>query len=158
MTAFETSRRVGHRPENMFDLIADVEKYPEFVPLCKSLVIRSRAPQADGTEQILADMTVAYKLIQETFTSRVTLDKKNLRILVEYVDGPFRYLETRWAFASVGGGTDVSFNVVYEFKNRMLSRLMGAIFDATFRKFADAFERRADEVYGRPAPQAALGR
>ena len=82
----------------MFDLVADVERYPEFVPLCQSLKIRQRTPKADGTEIVVADMTVSFKLVRETFTSRVTLDRPNLKILVEYLQGPFSNLENRWTF------------------------------------------------------------
>ena len=82
----------------MFDLVADVERYPEFVPLCQSLKIRQRTPKPDGTEVVVADMTVAFKLVRESFTSRVTLDRPNLNILVEYLKGPFSNLENRWTF------------------------------------------------------------
>jgi coenzyme Q-binding protein COQ10 len=98
-------------------------------------------------------MTVAYKLIQETFTSRVTLNKPHLQILVEYLDGPFSRLQNRWSFRAAGEqACDVEFFISYEFKSRMLALLMGAMFDAAFRRFADAFEKRADEVYGRTKP------
>lgn len=82
----------------MFDLVADVERYPEFVPLCHSLKIRQRTPKPDGTEIVVADMTVSFKLVRESFTSRVTLDRPNLKILVEYLKGPFSNLENRWTF------------------------------------------------------------
>jgi len=148
MPNFQTSRRVRHPPEQMFDLVADVEKYPEFVPLCRSLVVRRQESTADGRSVLVADMTVAYKLIRETFTSRVTLDRPKLAVTVEYLDGPFRYLESRWTFKPAGGGAEVSFEISYEFRSRALSMVMGAVFDAMFRRFADAFESRADEVYG----------
>ena len=85
-----------HNAIDMFDLVADVERYPQFVPLCSGLKIRSRTQEADGTTVITADMTVAYKLIRETFRSRVRLDRDNLRIVVHYLDGPFSRLENRW--------------------------------------------------------------
>lgn len=153
MPTFQTSRRVGHTPDDMFALVADVEKYPEFVPLCKSLVIRSREDRPDGTERIVADMTVAYKLLRETFTTKVTLDRAKGRILVEYINGPFRYMETRWTFVPNGNqGTEVGFFTSYEFRSRTLAALVGAVFEATFRRFADAFEKRANVVYGTPKP------
>jgi coenzyme Q-binding protein COQ10 len=105
---------------------------------------------------LLADMTVGYKAIRETFTSRVTLDPANLKILVEYVDGPFRHLENRWTFKPNESGCEVGFFISYEFASRMLGLLMGAMFDKAFRKFSEAFERRADQVYGRGGA-AALG-
>jgi coenzyme Q-binding protein COQ10 len=135
----------------MFDLVADVERYPEFVPLCSALKIRQRMEKPDGTEVLVADMTVSFKLVKESFTSRVTLDRANLKILVEYLQGPFSNLENRWTFESKGEDVcDVGFFLAYEFKSRMLALLMGSMFDAAFARFSTAFERRADAVYGRP--------
>jgi coenzyme Q-binding protein COQ10 len=152
MPKFANKRRVRHSASQMFDLVADVERYPEFVPLCKALKIRQRTPKDDGTEVIVADMTVSFKLVQESFTSRVTLDRPNLKIMVEYLRGPFSNLENRWTFEpKTNGGTDtecdVGFFIAYEFKSRMLAMLMGTMFDAAFQRFAAAFEKRADEVY-----------
>lgn len=139
----------------MFDLVADVERYPEFVPLCQSLKVRQRTPRPDGSEVIVADMTVSFKLVRESFTSRVTLDRPNLRILVEYLKGPFSKLENRWTFEPRSENTcDVGFFIAYEFKSRMLAALMGAMFDAAFQRFAAAFEKRADAVYGQPRADA----
>ena len=152
MPMFNSTRRVKHSPAEMFALVADVEKYPQFLPLCEGLVVRRRTPREDGGEVLLADMTVGYKAIRETFTSRVTLDPANLKILVEYVDGPFRYLENRWSFRPAEKGSEVVFFISYEFASRMLGLLMGAMFDKAFRKFAEAFERRADAVYGAGVP------
>jgi len=142
---------VQHAAADMFDLVADVEHYPEFVPLCRSLTVRTRRREG-AREVIVADMTVAYKLIRETFTSRVTLERPNLQILVEYLEGPFRRLQNRWKFHAVNEqACDVEFFIGYEFKSRALGLLMGAMFDAAFRRFAAAFERRADQVYGTQA-------
>jgi coenzyme Q-binding protein COQ10 len=133
----------------MFDLVADVERYPEFVPLCQSLKVRKRMQMA-GKDVIVADMTVAYKMIRETFTSQVTLDLPNLEILVEYLEGPFRRLNNRWKFRPAGDrACDVDFFIAYEFRSRTLGMLMGAVFEAAFRRFSTAFEHRADRVYGR---------
>jgi coenzyme Q-binding protein COQ10 len=151
MPRFSSKRRVHHSAPQMFDLVADVERYPEFVPLCQSLKIRERTPQADGTEIVIADMTVSFKLVRESFTSRVTLDRANLKILVEYLRGPFSNLENRWTFEPKSDADcDVGFFLSYEFKSRMLALLMGTMFDAAFQRFAAAFEKRADVVYGRP--------
>ena len=155
MPQFETRRPVPHTPEQMYDLVADVERYPEFLPLCEGLAVRSRR-ERDGRTLLVADMTVGYKAIRETFTSRVTLDPENLKILVEYVDGPFRYLENRWTFKPHEAGCEVGFFISYEFASRMLGLLMGAMFDKAFRKFAEAFERRADQVYRGDAPPVAV--
>lgn len=150
MPEFTTTRRVRHNASDMFDLVADVERYPEFLPLCAGMKLRSRKEEQEGVVVIVADMTVAYKLIRETFRSRATLDRANLRILVEYLEGPFSRMENRWEFHPVQDWLcDVKFFISYEFKNRMLGMLMGAMFDTAFRRFALAFERRADQVYGR---------
>src|ERR1700728_1852658 len=149
MPKFSSKRRVQHSAPQMFDLVADVERYPEFVPLCRTLKIRQRTPKADGTEIVVADMTVAFKLVREGFTSRVTLDRPNLKILVEYLEGPFSNLENRWSFEpKPDDGCDVGFFLAYEFKSRMLAMLMGAMFDTAFQRFAAAFEKRADAIYG----------
>ena len=150
MPQFRTARRVRHSAGDMFDLVADVEKYPQFVPLCQALRVRRRSEGAEGIETIVAEMTVAYKVMRETFTSRVVLDRPNLQILVEYLDGPFSRMENRWDFHPAGErACQVEFFISYEFKSRVLAMLMGAMFDAAFRRFAEAFERRADKVYGR---------
>jgi coenzyme Q-binding protein COQ10 len=148
MPQFSSKRRVRHAASDMFDLVANVEKYPQFVPLCRTLKVRSRT-QKDNETIVIVEMTVAYKKIQQTFTSRVTLDKPNLKILVEYLDGPFSRLQNRWTFQPTGeGASEIEFFIDYEFKSRTLAMLMGAMFDTAFRKFATAFEKRADEVYG----------
>src|SRR5260221_11525192 len=153
MPQFSTKRRVGHSAADMFDLVADVERYPEFVPLCRAMRVMRRT-RTDDREVIVAQMTVAYKLIRETFTSRVTLDRERLQILVEYLDGPFSRMENQWHFHPATDTTgeaacDVEFFIAYEFKSRTLGLLMGTVFDAAFRRFASAFEHRADRVFGR---------
>jgi coenzyme Q-binding protein COQ10 len=152
MPSFASKRRVQHSATEMFDLVADVERYPEFVPLCQTLKIRQRTPKPDGTEVVIADMTVSFKLVREAFTSEVTLDRANLKINVRYLRGPFSNLENRWTFEPKGeGACDVGFYIAYEFKSRMLALLMGAMFDAAFARFSAAFEKRADAVYGKKA-------
>jgi len=149
MPQFRTKRRVRHNAGEMFDLVADIEHYPEFVPLCRSMRIIRRTPGDEGIETVVADMTVAYRFVRETFTSRVTLDRSNLQILVEYLNGPFSRMENRWDFHPLGErACEIEFFISYEFKSRVLAVLMGAMFDAAFRRFAEAFERRADKVYG----------
>lgn len=150
MPKFSSKRRVDHSASEMFDLVADVERYPEFVPLCSALKVRQRMTKPDGTEVLVADMTVSFKLVKESFTSRVTLDRTNLKILVEYLQGPFSKLENRWTFEPKGDRVcDVGFFLSYEFKSRMLALLMGSMFDAAFARFSSAFEKRADAIYGR---------
>lgn len=153
MPQFTNTRRAQHAAMQMFDLVADVERYPQFVPFCESLIVRQRQTKEDGTEIIVADMTVSFKLVRETFTSRVTLDRANLKIDVEYLKGPFSNLLNKWSFVARGEtACDVVFFIAYEFRSRMLAMLMGTMFDTAFRRLALAFESRADVVYGRPKP------
>ena len=149
MPQFTTTRNLRHSAADMFELVADVERYPEFVPLCSSLKVRRRIEGSEGVQILVADMTVAYKLIHESFVSRVTLDRPNLQVLVEYLDGPFSHLENRWTFRPTGERTcEVRFFISYEFRSRMLGMLLGSMFDLAFRRFATAFEARADKIYG----------
>ncbi len=153
MPTFRTSRKVRHSALEMFDLVADIERYPEFLPLCQSLKIRRETPLEGDRRQLLADMRIGYKAIRESFVSRVTLDRPTLTILVEYVDGPFRHMENRWHFLQSAEGdagvSTVEFFLDYEFKSRMFGVLMGSVFDAAFRRFAESFEQRANAVYAR---------
>ncbi|MBL0405240.1 SRPBCC family protein [Microvirga aerilata] len=148
MPTFRTARPVKHTPAQMFALVADVERYPEFLPLCESLRVMRRVQSGEGVETLVATMAVGYKAIKESFTTRVTLDHPRLKITVEYVDGPFKYLENRWTFRQTATGCDVEFYINYEFKSFALGILMGSVFDKAFRKFTEAFEERADEIYG----------
>ena len=148
MPTFRTSHIVNHTPQQMFDLVADMESYPQFVPLCQSLKVRRRFITPGGAETALADMTVGYKSIRERMTTRVTLDRQALRITSEYVDGPFSHLENMWSFSDAeGGNCRVDFYIAYEFRSRTLATLMGNMFDVAFRKFASAFEDRADQMF-----------
>jgi coenzyme Q-binding protein COQ10 len=151
MPTFRSTRQVNHSPAQMFDLVADVERYPEFLPLCESLRVVRRSQNGEGVETLVAAMSIGYKAISESFTSRVTLDRPRSRILVEYVDGPFKYLENRWTFKPTPAGCEVEFYISYEFKSFALGLLMGSVFDKAFRRFAEAFEERADSIYGRAA-------
>ena len=154
MPSFSNIRRVPFSAQQMFDLVADVEKYPEFLPLCESLSVLSR--RAVPPQTVLdARMGVGYKAIRETFTTRVTLTPAEPSIFVEYLDGPFRRLENRWRFVPATGGSDIDFFVDYEFRSPVLAILMGVMFDKAFRQFAGAFEDRARKVYGHPAATAA---
>lgn len=149
MPSFSSSHKVMHKAEDMFRLVADVEQYPKFVPLCQDLHVRGRKALSEDRTVLVADMTVAYKVFKETFTSRVELRPQENTILVEYLDGPFKHLENKWTFEDAGeGACTVGFYINYEFKSRTLGSMMGAMFDKAFRKFSSAFETRADQVYG----------
>ncbi|RWN47461.1 MAG: type II toxin-antitoxin system RatA family toxin [Mesorhizobium sp.] len=152
MPKFEAIRRVSHTPEQMFALVADVESYPQFLPLCEALTVRSRK-ERDGRTVLLADMSIGYKAIRETFTTQVLLKPAENTIDVKYIDGPFKYLSNVWRFEADGVGCTVRFFIDYEFKSRILGAVMGTMFDRAFRMFAEAFEKRADVIYG-AAPRA----
>lgn len=147
MPQFETRRPASHTADEMFALVADVEKYPEFLPLCEALTVRSRK-ERDGKTLLVADMSVGYKAIRETFTTQVFLKPEERVIEVKYIDGPFKYLSNIWRFEDTGDGrSDVVFFIDYEFKSRILGALMGSMFDRAFRMFSEAFEKRADKIY-----------
>ena len=149
MPQFSTKRRVPHAATDMFDLVADVEKYPQFVPLCSAMKVKSRT-EKDGVTVLVADMTVAYKIIRETFTSRVRSARAAdfCRISQRTVQA---HAEPLAFCAGREDACEIEFFIDYEFRSRALAAVMGAVFDAAFRKFAVAFERRADEIHGRPA-------
>ncbi len=148
MPKFETTRRVKHSADQMFALVADIKHYPEFVPMCEALTVRETR-ERDGQTLLTADMSVGYKAIRETFTSQVHLKPDDRQIRARYLDGPFKSLDNLWTFVPVGEKLcDVKFYIDYEFKSAMLGMLMGAMFDRAFRHFAQAFEERADKIYG----------
>lgn len=148
MPKFDTTHRVPHSPKDMFALVSDIEKYPEFLPMCEALTIRSRKERGHHIA-LVADMTAGYKAIRETFTSLVFLKPDELAIDVRYLEGPFRYLENRWRFdPAPDGGCEVRFCIDYEFKNVLLGSLMGTMFGRAFAMYTSAFEKRANQIYG----------
>ncbi|MDH4990286.1 type II toxin-antitoxin system RatA family toxin [Aquamicrobium lusatiense] len=153
MPKFEATRQVSHSPDEMFALVADVERYPEFLPLCEALTVQSRR-ERDGKTLLVASMSVGYKAIRETFITQVLLKPQERAIDVKYIDGPFKYLSNVWEFEEHEAGCLVRFFIDYEFKSRLLSAVMGTMFDRAFRMFAEAFEKRADAIYGRSAETA----
>lgn len=146
MPSFTAKRHVPFSAEQMLAVVADVEQYPQFVPLCTGLHVLSRDQTADG-EMIVARMSVGYKAIRETFTTRVIVHRDAKRIDVSYVDGPFKKLENRWRFLDAPNGSTVDFYIAYEFRSPLLAALMGQMFDRAFRKFTEAFETRARQVF-----------
>ncbi len=132
----------------MFKLVADVESYPQFVPLCTAMVLKSRNEE-EGREVLVARMTVAYSLLHESYSSRVVLEREALSIDVKALDGPFRRLDNRWRFEPTGEKScRIHFGIDYEFRSRPLGMVFGTVFDRAFRRFSAAFEQRADAVYG----------
>lgn len=141
---------LAYSADKMFELVADVEKYPLFLPLCEALSVRERRQKGD-IELLVASMTVGYKAIRETFTTRVILNRPQSIIDVSYLDGPFKRLDNRWRFEATGPESCIiHFDIDYEFASRMLGMVMGAMFDTAFKRFTHAFEERARTIYGPP--------
>lgn len=151
MPVHDESRFVPYTPEMMFALIADVARYPEFLPWCAGARIRTRE-RIDGVDRMTADLIVAYKVFRERFTSRVTLDREGNKIEVEYLDGPFTHLVNKWTFSPATdeqghAGSSVGFFVDFAFKSRTLQKIIESRFAEAVIKMGDAFEARAHELY-----------
>lgn len=147
MTRFETVRHVPFTPGEMFAVVADVERYPEFLPLVEGLHVRERTGTGATTE-LTATMTVGYKAVTERFTTRVSLDPAAHEIRVRHRDGPFTHLENNWRFVAAGTGCDVHFTIDYAFRSAMLSLVVGAAFERAVKSYTEAFENRARALYG----------
>lgn len=153
MHVYEAKHPVAHSADDMYALVTEVEAYPQFLPLVEGLTI-TRREQVGDKQMLVATMQVGYKLIRERFTTKVTLNPDQREILVEYLNGPFSHLENRWCFLPrADGGADVYFYIAYSFRSRLFERVVGGVFDKAVRKYTDAFEARADAVYGeKPTP------
>ena len=150
MPSFHVARHVRHTSPLMFDLVADIERYPEFVPLCVGAHVVRRTTDPAGVDHLIVDMEVGHLAIRQQFTTRDTLDRARMKIHIENVDGPFRVFESIWTFHDEAGGRcRVDFTAEYEFRNPILGKLMGSMFEMAFRKISAAFEARADAIYGR---------
>jgi len=148
MHVYEIKHTVAHSADDMFKLVADVESYPKFLPLCEALKLKRRETRG-GKEVLIATMAVGYKLIRESFTTEVILDSEARSIVVHYLDGPFSYLENRWSFRPLTSkACEIDFYIAYSFRSRLLERLMGGLFDKAVRRYTTAFEERADAIYG----------
>ena len=144
-----TEKRVlPYTAEQMYALVADVAKYPEFLPWNSAARIRSVTPQPDGTEVMEADLVISFKVFRERFTSRVVLDEAAKRIDTEYLDGPFKYMKSYWQFRDVPEGVEVEFFTDFEFKNIVLQNLIGVVFNQAMQRIVGAFEARAKALYG----------
>jgi coenzyme Q-binding protein COQ10 len=149
MPRHSETRRLPYTARQMYDLVADVARYPEFLPWTAAARIRSVTPRGDGAQVMEADLVISFKVFRERFGSRVVLWPEALRIDTEYLDGPFRFMRSNWAFADrEDGGCDVSFFVDFEFRNAILQRLIGVVFDEAMRRVVRAFEARAVQLYG----------
>lgn len=144
MPTHAEQKPLPYAPDQMFNLVADIEKYPEFLPWCVGTRIRSREGNV-----LVADMVIGYKMFRERFTSRVELTHPR-RIDVSYHEGPFKYLNNHWIFMEQPDGTCiVDFYVDFEFRSRLLQKMIGAVFERAVRIMVGAFEERADQVYGK---------
>ncbi|HLY45764.1 MAG TPA: type II toxin-antitoxin system RatA family toxin [Stellaceae bacterium] len=152
MPTHAEQRVLPYTPEQLFALVADVERYPEFLPWCVGARIRERQPFL-----IVADLIIGFRMFRERFTSRVKLDPPR-RIDVAYTEGPFRYLDNHWIFEPAPGGCRLDFFVDFEFKSRLLQRVIEMLFGEAVRRMVSAFEHRAEQLYGASASDVATKR
>jgi coenzyme Q-binding protein COQ10 len=149
MPQHHEARHLPHSALAMYDLVADVARYPEFLPWNAAARIRSRTP-VEGGEVMEADLVISFKVFRERFGSRVTLLPGEGRILTEYLDGPFRHLKSVWTFADrPEGGSTVTFDVDFEFRNKVLAGVIGLVFNEAMHRIVAAFEARAVALYGK---------
>lgn len=149
MPTHAEKRRLRYTPEQMFDLVADVKRYPEFLPWCVGARIVSATPT-----DLVADLTIGFKLFRESFRSNVALERPG-HVHVRYLNGPFKYLNNHWRFTATPTGCEVEFFVDFEFNSRLLQMVIGTVFNEAVRMMVRAFERRAMQLYGRGEPAAA---
>lgn len=145
MPTHRETRIFPYSQKQVFDLVADVERYPEFLPWCVACRIKSR----ESATQFTAELAVGFKMVRERFTSRVTLDPPQ-GITVTYLSGPFQHLTNSWTFrpAAKGPGTEVEFFLEFEFRSQLLQKLIGVLFEEAVHRMVAAFEGRADKLYG----------
>jgi len=136
------------KPDEIFELVGDVAKYPEFLPWCTGARIREKQKTSTG-ETMIADLMIGFKMVREKFTSRVTLDRPGLRIDVDYLQGPFKTLKNHWTFsATQNGHCQIDFHLEFEFSSVLLQKLIGVLFHEAVRRMVAAFEARAKQLYG----------
>ena len=147
MPTHSETRSLPYSAQQMYDLVADVASYPKFLPWCAAARIRSITP--DGTSQVMeADLVISFKLFRERFGSRVVMWPDDKKLDTEYLDGPFKYMKSNWAFVDTEAGCDVSFFVDFEFKNAILQGIIGVVFNEAMQRIVKAFETRARDLYG----------
>lgn len=147
MPTHAEKRVMPYSAQQMYDLIADVDAYPQFLPWCSAARIRKRTPRGD-IEIVDAELVISFKVFRERFGSRVTLMPKDQKIDVEYLDGPFKYLNNHWSFEDCEGGCEVDFFVDFEFKSKILQTIIGVVFGEAMQRIVGAFEARAKVLYG----------
>ena len=149
MPTHSETRTLPYSAQQMYDLVADVDSYPQFLPWCSAARVKSVTPEGE-TNIMKADLVISFKVFRERFTSRVVLHPGNRSIDTEYVDGPFRYMKSTWNFQDVDGGCEVSFFVDFAFRNMILQKLIGVVFNEAMQRIVRAFEDRAVSLYGQP--------
>ena len=142
MTVHSETRIINRKPEDLFDLVADVKRYPEFLPWCLAARIRTQQER-----ELTADLMIGFQIFKEQFTSKVIIDRDRLKIDTSYADGPFKYLQNHWKFIPHNAGCEIDFYVDFEFKSRLLQTVMETLFTEAVRRMVKAFENRADELY-----------
>ncbi len=147
MPTHSETRRLPYTADQMYTLVADVGQYPKFLPWCSAARVRSVTPEGES-EVMAADLVISFKVFRERFGSRVVLWPTEQKIDTEYLDGPFKYMKSNWAFSDADGGCDVSFFVDFEFKNAVLQGIIGLVFNEAMQRIVRAFEKRAAELYG----------
>ncbi len=148
MPKHSDKRIFPYDPDQVFDLVADVEAYPEFLPWCVGARLRSHAQNEEGHRMFVSDLIIRFKMFREKFTSRVTLHREGTSIKVEYLDGPFEHLHNEWRFAEHPDGTELEFEIDFKFRNFVLNKLITQLFEEAVSKMVAAFEARAEELYG----------
>lgn len=146
MISHAETKYLPYTAKEMFDLVADISSYPEFLPWCSAARVRQEIQKGEVT-QIEADLVISFKLFREKFGSRVILDTSKFTIETNYIDGPFRYMHSVWSFKNLEQGCEVKFNVDFEFKNAMLQSIIGLVFNDAMQRIVRAFERRATDLY-----------
>jgi coenzyme Q-binding protein COQ10 len=147
MPRHSETKLLPYSAAQMYDLVADIARYPDFLPWCSAARIRSRTAE-QTFEVVEADLVISFKVFRERFGSRVTLWPENNQIDTEYLDGPFKFLKSNWSFKDAPGGCEVSFFVDFEFRNVILQKLIGLVFNEAMHRIVSAFENRAKQLYG----------
>ena len=148
MTSYAETKYLPYTAREMFDLVADISSYPEFLPWCAAARVRKEVQKGE-VKQVEADLVISFKVFREKFGSRVLLDTSNYVIETDYIDGPFRYMHSVWSFENCEEGCEVKFDVDFEFKNAMLQSIIGLVFNDAMQRIVRAFERRASDLYTR---------
>ena len=147
MTTHQENRVIPHKPQNLYQLVADVKSYPEFLPWCLAARIKSNTEK-----RMVADLMIGFRLYRERFTSHVDLNPDTMTILVEYAEGPFKYLKNSWVFHDHPDGCEIEFYVDFEFKSQLFQSVVETLFSEAVKRMVRAFETRADTLFERITP------